>query len=102
MGRGSWADHGRDHKPPLTICFALTHTSAAALGPIRNQASEPVATAPLSAAMAHSSQDMLLILLLGVCEKAAAPEFDSSAGTIVSVQGNLKSDLLTAQRRSAG
>ena len=63
----------------------LTHTSAEALGPIRNQASEPVATAPLSAAMTRSSQDMLPILLLGVCETTAAPEFDLSAGAIVSV-----------------
>jgi hypothetical protein len=36
--------------------FRLTHTSAEALGPIRNQAIEPVTTAPLSAAMTRSSQ----------------------------------------------
>ena len=86
LGRGPCAHYGRGPKSPLTIRFALIHTSAEAPGPIRNQASEPVATAPLSAAMIHSSQDILPILLLGVCERAAAaPEFDSSAGAIVSV-----------------
>ncbi len=35
--------------------------------------------------MTRSSQDMVPILLLGVCETAAAPEFDLSAGAIVSV-----------------
>ena len=63
LGRGSCADYGPDHKSPRTVRFALTHTSAEALGPIRNQASEPIATAPLSAAMIQSSQDILPILL---------------------------------------
>jgi hypothetical protein len=35
--------------------------------------------------MTRSSQDILPILLLGVCATAAAPEFDLSAGAIVSV-----------------
>src|SRR5215472_4993884 len=61
-----------------------THMSAEALGSIRNQASKPVAIAPLSAAITRSSQDMLPILLLGVCETTAASEFDLSAGAIVS------------------
>jgi len=33
----------------------------------------------------HRSQVLVSILLLGVCETAAAPEFDLSAGAIVSV-----------------
>jgi hypothetical protein len=70
----------RDDKSPLTTCFTA-HTSAEALGPIRNQAIEPIATAPLSAVMTRSSQNILPILLLGVSEMAAASEF---AGAIVS------------------
>jgi hypothetical protein len=77
------ADQGDEITPHDSL--RVTHTSAEALGPIRNQASEPVTTAPLSAAMTRNSQDMLPILVLGVCEKAAAPEFDLSAGAIVSV-----------------
>jgi hypothetical protein len=50
--------------------------SVETLGPIRNQAIEPVATAPLTAAMIHSSQDMPPIPLLGVGEMAAAAELD--------------------------
>ena len=44
----------------------LTHMSAETLGPIRNQAIEPVATAPLTAAIIQSNQDMPPIPLLGV------------------------------------
>src|SRR4029077_4303399 len=65
--------------------FRLTHTSAEALGLIRSHATEPAATAPLSAAMTRSSHDMVPRLLRGICETAAAPEFDLSAGAIVSV-----------------
>src|SRR6516164_741780 len=75
-----------------TIRFTLTHTSAEAPDPIRkapdpirNQAIEPVPTAPLSAAMTRSSQDIVPIPLLGAAAKAAAPEFDLSASAIVSV-----------------
>jgi hypothetical protein len=85
LGRGSCAHYGRDHKSPLTIRLDLPIRQLRRWGPIRNQASEPVATAPLSAAMTRSSQDILPILLLGVCATAAAPEFDLSAGAIVSV-----------------
>jgi hypothetical protein len=42
--------------------------SAETVGPIRNQAIEPMATAPLTAAMIHSNQDMPPIPLLGVGE----------------------------------
>ena len=74
-----------DFKSPLVIRLDLPIRAAEALGLIRNQAIEPVATAPLSAAMTHSIQDRLPILLLGVCDTAAASKFDLSAGAIVSV-----------------
>ena len=57
--------------------------SAETLGPIRNQAIEQVATAPLTAAMIHSNQDIPPIPPFGVCESAAAPKLDSSAGATV-------------------
>ena len=80
---GSCADYGPDHKSPLTILLRLTHTvPAEALGAIRNQVIEPIATAPLSAVMTRSSQEIRSILLLDVCETAAASEF---AGAIVSM-----------------
>src|SRR4029077_4657763 len=86
--RGSCGVEGRVHIIGPYVAthdsLRITHTSAEALGPIRNQASEPVTTAPLSAAMTRSSQDMLPILLLGVCETTASPEFDWTAGAIVS------------------
>src|SRR6516225_351966 len=68
-----------------TILFTLTHTSADTLDPIRNQAIQPIATAPLSAAMTRSSQDIVPIPLLGAAAKAAAREFDLSASASVSV-----------------
>jgi hypothetical protein len=82
LSRGSGVDYERDHKSPLTIRFTFTHTSAEALGTIRNQAIEPIATAPLSAVITRSSQEILSMLLLDICETAAASEF---AGAIVSM-----------------